>query len=146
MCDKKKCGTCNIEYPKTKEYFGTRSDRGKLEYQSKCKECQKKYRRDHYLKNKDKYIEKSKDWKLKQKLKILKYLSNKSCADCGEDNPIVLEFDHLSDKEFDIGSKIGHYSYDKILKEINKCDVVCANCHRIRTATRSNSYRYLYKD
>jgi len=72
------------------------------------------------------------------------YLSNKRCVDCGIDDSRVLEFDHLPQfkKDFDISRSISGStrSWKSILNEISKCEVVCANCHRIRTMTRG-SYR-----
>ncbi len=69
------------------------------------------------------------------------YKAEKGCMDCGEKDPIVLEFDHRirADKSFDISNalRLGT-SIDKILVEMEKCDVVCANCHRRRTALQMN--------
>lgn len=75
---------------------------------------------------------------------LYQYLSNNSCTDCGEDNPIVLEFDHKdpSVKEYNISNMMG-YSWSKIQLEIDKCEVVCANCHRKRTAIQQNWYSWL---
>ena len=56
------------------------------------------------------------------------------CADCGVEYPAcVMDFDHKgSEKKFQISNRyVG--SLSKLLAEIGKCDVVCANCHRIRT-------------
>lgn len=70
------------------------------------------------------------------------YLSDKFCADCGENDPIVLEFDHLRDKEASVskliqwGAKI-----ETIEAEIAKCEIRCANCHRRVTYQRANSWR-----
>ncbi len=64
------------------------------------------------------------------------YLSDKKCVDCGEDRIEVLDFDHRDrKKKFKEVSKMrsGHYCWDTIKKEIDKCDVRCANCHRIKT-------------
>jgi hypothetical protein len=62
---------------------------------------------------------------------------SRGCTDCGEKNPIVLDFDHLFDKKYNI-SRMVHdgFSWKAILKEVAKCEVVCANCHRIRTHFR----------
>lgn len=75
---------------------------------------------------------------------MLGYLADKSCADCGLDDPIVLEFDHLADKSFTISRQLGKVSWQRILDEIAKCEVVCCNCHRRRTLTRQGSYRLDY--
>lgn len=59
----------------------------------------------------------------------------RGCKDCGYcGHPDALEFDHLRDKKFTIAE--GRRNVDKLLEEIEKCEVVCANCHRIRTANR----------
>jgi len=53
----------------------------------------------------------------------------------------VLEFDHRRDKLFSIGMELSRRRWQSILAEIEKCDVVCANCHRRRTALRRGSLR-----
>lgn len=64
------------------------------------------------------------------------------CTDCGERDPLVLEFDHLdpSTKSAALrtrrGRSIVNLGYVSILEEIEKCDVVCANDHRRREAGR----------
>ena len=64
----------------------------------------------------------------------------RGCTDCGyNDNPVALQFDHIEDnKEFDIGSGSGR-NRDALEKEIAKCEVVCANCHAIRTYERNSN-------
>lgn len=61
------------------------------------------------------------------------------CADCGvKYPPIVMDFDHVrGTKSFNIGSGAGTRSLARIQQEIDKCDVVCSNCHRLRTLSRS---------
>jgi hypothetical protein len=55
----------------------------------------------------------------------------------------VLEFDHLADKSFDIGQALSYRNWQSILDEIEKCEVVCANCHRRRTARRNGTVRVI---
>jgi hypothetical protein len=56
---------------------------------------------------------------------------------------LVLEFDHLRDKRAFISVMVCRGdAWSAILEEIKKCDVVCANCHRRRTATRARNFRY----
>jgi len=71
----------------------------------------------------------------KQRLKEIK--ENSGCVDCGETNHIVLDFDHLKNKKYGISRMIHDgFSWQAIKKEIEKCEVVCSNCHRIRTHER----------
>ena len=71
----------------------------------------------------------------KKRLSEIKEASG--CMDCGETNPIVLDFDHLKDKKYNVSRMIHDgFSWAAIKKEIAKCEVVCANCHRIRTHNR----------
>ena len=70
------------------------------------------------------------------RVKLTEYLSNHPCEICGEDDPIVLEFDHIdpSTKHRTVSKMIsGHTSWNKILNEIEKCRILCANCHRRHT-------------
>lgn len=78
---------------------------------------------------------------------IWQYLSENPCIDCGESDPVVLEFDHKGDVE-----KVGHVSrlardrtLDIVKAEIAKCDVRCANCHRRKTARQFGYYRHHIK-
>ena len=73
---------------------------------------------------------------------ILEYLLDHPCVDCGETDPVVLEFDHLRDKRANVSALLGA-RLASLLAEIEKCDVVCANCHRRRTAARGGYYRFL---
>lgn len=72
---------------------------------------------------------------LKGKLAEIKQASG--CVDCGITNHIMLDFDHLRDKKYNVSRMIHDgFSWKAILKEIEKCEVVCANCHRLRTHYR----------
>jgi hypothetical protein len=67
---------------------------------------------------------------------LLVYLSDKFCIDCNENDPIVLDFDHRNrSKKFKPVSRMlsGHYGWKTIMREIEKCDIRCANCHRRKT-------------
>lgn len=116
---------------------------------SQCKRCYRNSRnnKEHYEKYKDEYIARSKDRQkrvLKENVdKLLEYLKYHPCVDCGETDPIVLEFDHLirEDKQYCISNMMRDYSWDKILSEITKCEVVCSNCHKRRTAKQFGWYK-----
>lgn len=86
--------------------------------------------------------EKTRNRTRKSRLKIYEYIwsykENMGCQDCGEKFPyFVLDFDHRQNKSFSIANWTRHtQNIEDIKKEIEKCDVVCANCHRIRTHER----------
>ena len=70
---------------------------------------------------------------------LLRKLRDKPCADCGQRFPFyVMQFDHRdSSTKLDVVSRmIGRAGEERILAEVAKCDVVCSNCHRIRTYER----------
>ena len=81
---------------------------------------------------------KTKGTRIKKQGAMLWYKMIHSCADCGFSDPRALEFDHVrGEKKFNL-----RQAKSKPLKvmweEVQKCDVVCANCHRIRTQERIN--------
>jgi hypothetical protein len=107
--------------------------------QSYCKICQNKRSQAHYYKYRLTYIEKAR----KRNKKVLEqiqnyvwnYLSSHPCIDCGEQDRVVLEFDHINKKEHNLSEIIKERSSLKVVvAEIEKCVVRCANCHRRKTA------------
>lgn len=71
--------------------------------------------------------------------KVVREAKNKPCTDCGCVFPwYVMDFDHVrGEKRFGIAQMLQHQGIETILLEIAKCDVVCSNCHRIRTFNRT---------
>lgn len=142
----KQCSKCKVE--KEEICFNNKRQRkdGSYGLHSYCKVCQKEFHRQHYLANKKDYFEKAKRYDKKYKLlllkKVLAYFKKHPCVDCGETNPVVLDFDHRdpTQKEYDVATLVHRCRrcWDKILKEIKKCDVRCSNCHRIKTARDRN--------
>jgi orotate phosphoribosyltransferase len=96
----------------------------------------------HYEKNKQKIKERTFLRNEKQRDKNKRYVneikSKSECIDCGENNPLVLDFDHVKgDKVMAVSDMIGSaYSLAAIQKEIEKCEVRCSNCHRVVTHER----------
>ena len=107
-----------------------------------CKECRKE---------KDKSYHQGRDLTIKyQQVKIrseankkalVEYLLTHPCESCGEADPVVLEFHHIQDKKENVSNMIQSYSWDTISKEIAKCKVLCANCHRRVTAKEQNFFK-----
>lgn len=107
--------------------------------QSQCKDCQKKYKDEHYQKNKEVYAERLVARRDSMK-RFVNAIKSYPCTDCNLSwPPYVMHFDHL-----DADEKVGNISkmisdrnsYRLLIEEIMKCDVVCANCHAIRTHNR----------
>ena len=76
---------------------------------------------------------------------IIDYLTKNPCNHCGEDDIIVLEFNHLGNKTDDVSNLLNKgSSLERLIEEINKCEVLCANCHKRFTAKQQNNYRFRY--
>ena len=124
------CNTCGEEKPLTEFNFRNRREN---KYFSICKECQRKRRRELYkIKYKEEYKDRLRENKkkhrnfIKQKIQQLK---SEGCCICGECDPCCLDFHHLRDKEFEIGHSMD-VTLENLMKEVDKCIVLCANCHR----------------
>jgi hypothetical protein len=100
-------------------------------------EKQKQFQAKHYLENRGKYSESSKKARDKRKAK-LNELKSGPCTDCKACYPPeCMDFDHTEDnKVMSVSKMICKTSWQEVLDEIAKCELVCANCHRIRTTAR----------
>jgi hypothetical protein len=110
-----------------------------------CRPCRSDYGREHYEKNRQRYIDNAarrRDRVVRKRVSwLIDYLQENPCVDCGEGDVVVLEFDHLRDKTFDISRGLRDRNWESVLAELEKCEVVCANCHRRRTAQRAGYLR-----
>lgn len=106
-----------------------------------CRSCCDIHKKQWYAKNKKKYRDLAKVWAGKRRIVIqdflINFLRNNPCVDCSNGNVIVLDFDHRGDKKYNISNMMSS-SIAKVKEEISKCDVRCANCHRIKTAKQFN--------
>jgi len=139
ICDK--CG-----HPKEDIEFVFKRKK-KNERRNTCRRCCKEYSKAHYQKNKAKYIKRARVFNDKQANRnrhlLYDYLKSKKCVDCGNDDVRVLEFDHKSalDKKDNVGNMMHRYSWKTILEEIKKCEIRCANCHRIKTVIQFDWFK-----
>jgi 5-methylcytosine-specific restriction endonuclease McrA len=145
----KQCSKCE-EYKDISEYFVRDKATSKLHAQ--CKQCYKAHRQtfyaEHYAKYKSLYQKRATERRAKLRtefrINMLAYLSNQKCAVCSESDIRVLELDHLNPltKSFTVSQavKLGR-SWDEVLIEINKCQVLCANCHKRRTSQQFGWYK-----
>lgn len=99
-------------------------------------EQNKRYRKAYYARNKEQIKSEVKARKNKNKEWLREYKAGLVCSICGFDHPAALQFHHRdpSTKDMDVSAAIG-WSIDRLLKEIEKCDVLCANCHAILHAS-----------
>lgn len=128
------CSRCKI--PKTLDEFNFRN-REKGTRHGYCRECGKTLTRSHYQRNKSQYLEKNLR-SFHKRREFVRQMKNRPCEDCGISYPYyVMDFDHREDeiKEFGL-NEITQKAINSLKREIAKCDVVCANCHRERTHQR----------
>lgn len=130
---------CGLEKPETE--FSFRSlETG--ERQDHCRACHAAYRRQHYLRTKATYIENErlrvKGHRERNRELLREYLLGHPCVDCGEKDPVVLDFDHRdpATKRLEVAKLAAKKPWPVVLVEIAKCDVRCVNCHRLRTASQ----------
>jgi hypothetical protein len=128
----RRCGRCKQVKPET-EFNRLREGR-----QHWCRECYREYFRARG----DLHRKQSLDAKTKRIARdrrfIAEYLEGHPCVDCGEADQRVLDFDHVGDKTHDVCEMVARGLPIATLRaEIARCEVVCANCHRRRTAKRA---------
>ena len=107
--------------------------------QGVCKDCGKIKSKDYYRRNTERH--KKKCAKINQRARArnreftYKFLLEHPCVDCGQTNPLVLQFDHVRGiKTRAVANLVGRAcSINRITEEIEKCDVRCANCHSTKT-------------
>src|SRR5258708_4524801 len=93
--------------------------------------------RRHYYANKEKYLEKNKKRRQQMRDYVHDIKTLTPCTDCGISYPAyVMDFDHLGDKEETISRIVLRLSFKRLTAEIAKCEIVCSNCHRMRTFSR----------
>jgi hypothetical protein len=140
----KKCCICQIQ-KELSEFNKNKSRRDGLN--TVCRECSQKRSRQYYSENKDKHkkVTRVNGDKARRKAQsfLLDHVKQNPCVDCGETNPTVLEFDHVRGKKIRcIGDMIRRgNSLTLIKEELSKCEVRCANCHKIRTAKVQNWFK-----
>jgi hypothetical protein len=139
----RRCGRCD-ELKPVAEFAWRRKARGQRD--NYCGPCRADYKREHYAANRSRYVAQAQARKralaVQRAEYLVEYFRSQPCVDCGESDPVVLEFDHCdSDKTFTICKGLRDHDWQSVLDEMAKCDVVCANCHRRRTARRGRFAR-----
>ena len=112
-----------------------RARKWRLSHSAEMKEYQKQYNKSNPERNR-----RANRRALERNKGVIIAAKSKPCVDCGNSyHHTVMDLDHLPgvDKKFRLAEQ-NHLSVKKVQDEIDKCEVVCANCHRIRTWNRSH--------
>ena len=122
-------------------------DRAKGVLRSRCRRCCAERSKRHYVRMKGAYLKRNRRKKpvLREAAAsfVHQFLQQHRCAHCGEQDPVVLEFNHI-----DPASKSGNISemiragtsVRRLQAEIAKCEVLCANCHQRHTITGKTAH------
>jgi len=118
-------------------------------YKCRCEPCKDAWNLDgrtRYLKRKEAGTPRKQNRNghvrkgLQEHREVIRKAKDVPCMDCGGKFPSVcMDFDHVRGKKSFTIAGVMHYKLERLLAEIAKCDVVCANCHRLRTASRKSS-------
>jgi len=139
----KKCTACKKE--KELKLFNKNKCK-KDGYSNICRECSNERSKQYYNENKEhhKKVIYKRNVKIRNenRKKLFDFYLTHPCVGCGETDPVVLELDHKDgvDKKSDV-SRLVNGTWVIMQKEIEKCDVRCANCHRRRTAIQQGWYK-----
>ena len=134
------CRICKASYDRARRYGPRRQEvlRAKLDYQRRNRDAELRRMREWYLANHERQIEIGRASR-KRGIEFINSRKQMPCADCGKRFPeCAMDFDHRDgeSKSFAIGAARWR-SIEQLLAEMAKCDLVCANCHRVRTRLRS---------
>lgn len=136
----KVCSRCQQTKPLDEFYFRSREKRTRVAY---CKPCSSLYMKADYAKNREYYREKARKSHQRAKEQSIEFLrtflSEHPCVDCGETDILVLQFDHVKGRNFDVYPT--NRSVAAIKREVKLCEVRCANCHVRRHILKSGSWK-----
>jgi hypothetical protein len=117
--------------------------------QGRCRICNREYQRTWFAKNRSVQAARVKVTtdrvRAENKDRLWAYLITHPCVDCGIADPRVLEADHVQGNQRAAISRLIYLgaNWEAIAAELDKCEVRCANCHRIKTSERGGHWRHL---
>ena len=140
--DTKFCKECGVDKP-IQDFLIDKRVNGVSRTKPYCGDCRKQKQNKYYSEMTQPQKQRIREWRRTKRSKSKDFLlqfKQSPCTDCGiRYDPWIMEFDHLHDKVACISSlSFRGYSFSTLLKEIGKCEVVCANCHANRTYLRRN--------
>lgn len=131
----KTCTMCQEEKPMDEFHRNSRNKDGRA---YRCKKCMNKTVNEHHKREdyRARQISQKADRTSINREYLWEHLNAHPCEHCGNTDPRVLEFDHINqeNKSADISYLVTRASLGTLQEEITKCRVLCANCHRIRSA------------
>jgi cytochrome c553 len=128
------CKECEFMTPL--RFNSTFSQTGKPEYRTKCDACHSKRERELRKANRPRLNERNKASNRKKKIELIGLKGGK-CERCGIEyngkNAVIFQFHHRdpSQKDFEISSNLRVRSYKRVKEELEKCAMLCANCHEL---------------
>jgi hypothetical protein len=128
----KTCGSCGLELP------AAAFNRAGAGLQHWCRECF----RDYFRRRGEIHVRQVTAARVKRvaaaRELMASFLAERSCVDCGERDPAVLDFDHVGEKRELVSALVARAAtWRRIEAEIAQCEIRCANCHRRVTARRA---------
>jgi hypothetical protein len=147
----KTCSKCSEQKPFSEFSKKGKSTKGTQLYRADCAKCvsdanKLKYNSDENLRKRA--ADNAKALVLRRRIFVFDYLKSHPCVDCGNSDIRVLEFDHVrGDKVMGVAQLTSRKrKLETIKAEMDKCEIRCANCHRIVTATRGNWMVNMFHD
>jgi hypothetical protein len=139
---KKTCSRCKKKKPVEQFPWKSKAEGTRISY---CAPCRGQYNREYYSKNPAQRVLITK--RNRDRIYVfLDEMKQQPCKDCKNTfPPCAMEFDHLNPKtKLGTIARLVHEgaSKERLLKEIKKCDLVCANCHRLRTCRRDHKHSH----
>lgn len=97
-----------------------------------CRACDRVIKKRHYENNRESVIAQVRKRSQDNVDRFQAWKSTLSCTMCSESDAVCLDFHHVepAHKDFGIGNAVPSMSWKQLMKEIEKCIVVCSNCHR----------------
>lgn len=138
----KTCSACRAKKPR--DAFN-KNRRRKDGLQSRCRECVQQRARETYQRSptrRAQVAERREALRERNRSFLLGYLREHPCVDCGEADPIVLEFDHVRGEKVACVSVMLDAALERLTAEIAKCEVRCGNCHRLKTAREQGHWMH----
>lgn len=140
----KTCSKCGLTKPLTEYHSISKANKS---LRASCKDCGNSKSREYYSENREDLVKQGiSNNKRNRLLKIERmyaFLLEHPCVECGETDPILLDFDHIDPTTKTSGVSellIRNVGWERIQAEIDKCRILCVKCHRYHTARQKNWY------